>query len=156
MEERAGRETEDRGQSPDPVGGLRNTQATRQPQAWTLDGQRIGLEVALSVYSTAAVLRAAYKFTDRCYIFLAPGDTPGTLVAVMAPKKPHSAEAVETLVGEFANEALDQRVRESLAREFGPIQSLIAAQAFSEGNLLDPERDEADYRADPRGVGRRR
>src|SRR5258705_10322684 len=142
MEERAGREKEDRGKGPDTVGGLRKALATDEPRGWTLDGQRIALELDLAVYSTEAVLRAAYKFTDRCYMFLAPGESLGTLVAVMVSKKPLSAEALEGLVGEFANEALDQRVRESLAREFGPIQSLIAAQAFPEGNLLDTETDE--------------
>ena len=43
----------------------------------------------------------------------------------------------------------DQALREDLEREFGAVRTLIVAQAFSEGNLLDPGRDDADHRLDP-------
>ena len=136
--------------------GLRPLDSKDVPRAWTLDGQRIAIEVDLSIYSSRAILRAAYKFTDRCYVFLGPADRAGALHVVLAPKKPQAPDLMEALVGEFANEAIDQRLRESLADEFGAVQKLIAVQAFAEGNLLDAERDDGDYRADPKGISRRR
>jgi His-Xaa-Ser system protein HxsD len=144
----------DRGSDPNAVAGVRRCEAS--PRAWTLNGQWIALEVDLSIYSAEAIRRAGYKLTDRCFVFLAPGTSEGTLVACLAPKSPQPATYVEELMGEFANEVLDQKLRESLAEEFGPIQALITEQAFGEANLLDPERDEGDYRTDPRGIGRRR
>jgi hypothetical protein len=33
---------------------------------------------------------------------------------------------------------------------------LIVAQAFSEGNLLDEQRDHGDFESDPLGIGRGR
>jgi His-Xaa-Ser system protein HxsD len=131
-----------------------NCEATLR--AWTLTGDRVALELDLSIYSTEAILRAAYKLTDRCYVFLARVQQPDRLVAVLALKKATTPEALRTLVGEFSNEVIDQRIRESLASEFSSIQTLIIAQAFSEANLLDPGRDEADHRTDSRGIRQRR
>jgi hypothetical protein len=66
-------------------------------------------------------------------------------------------EAVlDSLVGEFCNELTDQQLRVVLEKEFGELRTLIVAQAFSEGNLLDPDRETADDKADPRGTRIRR
>jgi His-Xaa-Ser system protein HxsD len=111
---------------------------------------RVALEVDASIYSQDAVLRAAYKFTDRCYVFI---EHPGNFVVALTPKDTLASRA---LIGEFCNELLDQQVRESLSREFGDLRTLIVAQAFAEGNLLDKERDEGNYQADPLGIGKRR
>lgn len=126
-----------------------------QLRAWTFKGTRVALEVDLSIYSLEAVFRAAYKFTDRCYVFLSrdPGQ-PGTILAVLAPK--NQTADLETVMGDFSNELLDQRLRESLETQFGQVRTLIVAQAFSEGNLLDPVQDDGDYRSDPHGIGGRR
>jgi His-Xaa-Ser system protein HxsD len=126
-----------------------------QLQAWTLKGTRVALEVDLSIYSLEAIFRAAYKFTDRCYVFLSRDPAqPGTIAAVLAAK--NQAADLGAIVGDFANELLDQRLRESLETQFGQVRTLIVAQAFSEGNLLDPIQDDGDYRSDPHGIGGRR
>src|SRR5713226_5212049 len=143
MEEQRRREEQDRDEVPE-VAGVRTVDAPHVPRAWTLDGRRIALALDLSVYSIGAIRAASYKFTDRCYVYLALGDAARTVIAVLAAKDTHASLAVDALLGEFVNEILDQQIRESLAAEFGPLQALIAAQAFAEGNLLDPERDDAD------------
>ena len=61
---------------------------------------------------------------------------------------------VAPVIGEFCNELLDQQLRLALSREAGPIREILFAQAFAEGNLLDPQRDEGDYQSDPLGIGR--
>jgi His-Xaa-Ser system protein HxsD len=104
----------------------------------------------------SSVLRAAYKFTDRWHLFLTrTAEAPGDILAVFTPKSP-DGRIENSLMGEFANELLDQRLRETLEQEFGPLRTMIVAQAFAEGNLLDTDRDDGDYRSDPRGAGRRR
>jgi His-Xaa-Ser system protein HxsD len=116
------------------------------------DGSRVVIEIDTSIYSRDAVTRASYKFTDQCHILLDSHPTrSGHLLAYLDPKV--ATTNLQTLYGEFANELLDQQLRERLEAQFGDVRSLIVAQAFAEGNLLDRDRDEGDYVADPRNIG---
>lgn len=63
---------------------------------------------------------------------------------------------VEDDVTAFVNELTDQQLRTVLEAEFGALRTLVVAQAFSEGNLLDPDRDTADDETDNRGTRLRR
>ena len=116
------------------------------------EGARVVIEIDTSIYSRDAVVRASYKFTDRCYILLdSEPSRERHLLAYLDPKTP--TISLDSLYGDFVNELLDQRLREHLEAQFGGIRSLIVAQAFAEGNLLDHDREEGDYVADPRGIG---
>jgi len=116
---------------------------------------RVAIEIDTAIYGLDAILRAGYKFTDRCYVFIdRPAKRSDRVVVFLAHKT--DAASLEADVGEFCNELLDQQVRQSLAREFGGIRTLIVAQAFSEGNLLDTQRDDGDYQTDPQGTLQRR
>jgi His-Xaa-Ser system protein HxsD len=110
----------------------------------------LGLEVDNAIFSLDAVLRAAYKFTDRCHVFLKSSASENSWLVMLRPK---SGAPCGDLGGEFANELIDQRLRERLEQQFGNLRTLIVAQAFSEGNLLDSERSEGDYNEDSRGIG---
>jgi His-Xaa-Ser system protein HxsD len=120
----------------------------------TAGGPTAALEIDLGVYALEAVLRACYKFTDRCYLLLARSESQGRLQVFAQTKGP--SVSLQAVVGEFANELLDQQLRRAIVEEAGPVRELIVAQAFAEGNLLDQDRDDGDYEADPRGIGRRR
>ena len=113
------------------------------------------LKIDTSVYSLSSVFRSCYKFTDRCYIFLARSEENENIVSARLTNKDQSVN-LEDLSGEFYNELLDNQLREVLAAESGQIRDLIVAQAFSEGNLLEPSRDELDYEKDPLGIGQHR
>jgi His-Xaa-Ser system protein HxsD len=115
----------------------------------------VALEIDTSIYAAAAVLRACYKFTDRCYFFVSRCPEAHGQLAVHISAKEGSAN-LNRLVGDFCNELLDQQIRESLAREAGAIREIIVSQAFAEGNLLDPLRDEGKYQEDPLGIGEHR
>jgi His-Xaa-Ser system protein HxsD len=116
----------------------------------------VALEIDRELFSVDTVLRAAYKFTDRCFIYLRTHDArPGRWHAVLK-KKPAVVLPIEDIAGELANELIDQRLRERLEHQFGDVRTLIVAQAFAEGNLLEPTRAEQDYVADPQGIGRLR
>lgn len=123
------------------------------PRAFALGESLLALEVDLSLYSRQAVLRSCYKFTGRCYVFMAHPEEPGWLAVTFMAKTPESAP--RDLVGEFYNELLDQQIREALETEMRPVREMIVAQAFAEGNLLDPLRDEGNYEEDPLGIGLR-
>jgi His-Xaa-Ser system protein HxsD len=118
-------------------------------------GSSIALEIDTSLYEPKSVLRACYKLTDRAYFFVSPcPETPSLLAVLLSGKR--EDENLTTLVGDLCNELLDQQIRESLAREAGSVRELIVAQAFAEGNLLDPLRDEGKYQEDPLGIGEHR
>jgi len=123
--------------------------------AWTLDGEQVALVLSTDVYPQPAILRAAYKFTDRAYFYLAPDpDDISGLIAVITAKE--TTTSLSALVGDFENELLDQALRSRIREEFGPVQKLITEQAFAEVNLLDTAEQDEDYRADPRGTTQRR
>ncbi len=115
-------------------------------------GSMIAIELDTSLYGLDAIFRAAYRFTDRCYIFLARVPEASTLVVVTLMAKQPAAD-LRPLVGELCNELIDQQIRLALAREAGPLRDLIVAQAFAEGNLLDEQRDVGDFESDPLGIG---
>jgi His-Xaa-Ser system protein HxsD len=125
-----------------------------QPIAIGIGNSTAALQVDTTLYDLDAVLRACYKYTDRCYLFLTrePESTHLVNVFFMSKSKMNLAD----VVGEFCNELVDQSLQLALSHEFGSIRDLVVAQAFSEGNLLDPQRDEGDYASDPLGIGERR
>jgi His-Xaa-Ser system protein HxsD len=115
-------------------------------------GGFFALEIDTSIYGQRAILRTCYKLTDRCYLLLTRcAENPAILCLVLSPKRPGVDPA--DLAGELCNELLDQQIREDLSRDMEPLREIIAAQAFAEGNLLDPQRDDGDYEADPLGIG---
>lgn len=120
-----------------------------------LENDTTALEVDPDVFSLEAVLRAAYKFTDRSYLFVKTHDNqPNRWCVVIRPKQ--SGVSSERLASELANELIDQRLRTILEQQFGDVRTLIVAQAFSEGNLFDQRREDDDSNADPRAIGRLR
>lgn len=131
--------------------GLRLTYAN--PQVISLGEELFALEIDLTLYHLSAMLRACYKFTGRCYLFLARTEHPDWITVSFLTR---GTQGTENLLGDFCNELLDQQVRMGLETEMRPIREMIVAQAFAEGNLLDPLRDEGNYENDPLGIGDRR
>lgn len=114
-----------------------------------LDRAHTALKVDLSIYSIEAVVRAAYKLTDRCYILLDRNETHAIAYFIAKTK----ADDVAEWVGAFMNELIDQQLRDQLEKRFAPIRTIITAQAFAEGNLLTSERNDADHNDDAERIG---
>jgi len=123
--------------------------------AWKLDSAHIAVPIDLSVYSIGAAMRVAYKFTDRCFVFIERDANRNTGVMVYLVGRARSAD-LSSIALDFRNELLDQQLRCHLEEQFRDVRTLIVAQAFSEGNLIDGDADEGDYRSDPRGAGQHR
>jgi His-Xaa-Ser system protein HxsD len=117
-----------------------------------LDRAHIAIRLDPALYSVAAVFRAAYKLTDRCYILIDRQDDH--LVAFIIGRTP--TDDVTELVGAFSNDLIDQQLRERLETQFGSLRTIIAAQAFAEGNLLRPVSDDDAYNQDPHGIAKPR
>src|SRR5947208_1415035 len=88
--------------------------------------------VNVELYTREVIFRACYKFTDRSYLFLRPGEN-ATIVIEVQPKT--EEDNPDRVIGDLKNELIDQRVRADLARETQSIRELIVAQAFADAPL---------------------
>lgn len=123
--------------------------------AWKTDDAHLAIPIDLTLYTLPAVMRAAYKMTDRVFVFLQRDvDNPQMLWAYFFSRL-RSADA-KPLVLEFLNELTDQQLRVQLEQQFHDVRTLIVAQAFAEGNLLTPDDEHLDYRTDPKDASKRR
>lgn len=104
------------------------------------------------MYSLKAILAAGYKFSDRFAVLVDTDGDDRWAVFLIGP----DGTVIETILADFTKELGDQQLRAALEDEFGSLRTLIVAQAFSEGNLLDPARETADDKADLRGTRLRR
>jgi His-Xaa-Ser system protein HxsD len=116
-------------------------------------GDRVAYDVDIGLFARESVLRACHKLTARCYVHLERGEGDG--VRVTFASKIEGLD-VRTFLGDFGNELIEQELRQVLVERTSSLRELLVAQAFAEGNLLDPERDEGDYRGDAREAGVRR
>jgi His-Xaa-Ser system protein HxsD len=104
-------------------------------------GDLLYATVDLGIYSLPALLRVAYRFTNRCYLHLQyEGEKQ---VGVRFRGKIRGAD-LAAIAGEFANELLDQTLREIVSQESEPVRNLILAHALSNTALIHPELEALD------------
>jgi His-Xaa-Ser system protein HxsD len=102
---------------------------------WIEKGEdHLTLLVDTSVYPEEVVFRTCYLFTDRCYLFLEPSGDKRIKVRF---RRRRQSVALERLVGDFGNELVNQRVRQSISNETRAIRELIVTQAFAEASFDD-------------------
>ncbi|RJO73288.1 MAG: His-Xaa-Ser system protein HxsD [Myxococcales bacterium] len=82
-----------------------------------------------AVYPLDHVYQTAFIFIDRAYLLL-DQDHQGRTVVTLKGKTPLGAADLEALRGEFANELLNQGVRQALASQNSRIRELIVAKAL--------------------------
>jgi His-Xaa-Ser system protein HxsD len=104
------------------------------PSVWDT-ADCISLEADTTIYPIPAAIATGYKFSHRASVWLQPSLHVGRYHICIKPK-PAVADRSD-LVDAFINELLDQTLRQQLNQQFGPLRTLITAQAFAEGNLLD-------------------
>jgi His-Xaa-Ser system protein HxsD len=98
------------------------------------------------------VLAAAYKFSDKCVVLVDVESNDRWVLYLISRAAGETQSLLEGLIRELA----DQALRERLEDEFGSVRTLIVAQAFSEGNLLDPATHDANDGDHSRDVERDR
>lgn len=112
-----------------------SSQAPVHIQAESTGSETIRYRVSTDLYSKEAVFRACYQFTDRCFLFL---ELAADGAIVVEFRKRHPSADLTEVVGSFANELINQKVRADIARETQGIRELIVAQAFSGADFRDP------------------
>ena len=90
------------------------------------------LRVDTNLYARESLFRACYQFTDQCYLFLRPDGEHTVLVELRGRR---ASPPLSEVIGEFANELLNQQVRTDISRETRAIREMIVAQAFKESDL---------------------
>lgn len=121
-------------------------------------GNVLTIEVDPRIYSIPAVLRTAYWFTDRAYIFVS--ESGEHTLQVQFKNKPPTLESpvvhsLADIAGEFGNALLDHQLREEIEARTGKIRELLVLKALGEADVtreLPPgspndsvaERDNAD------------
>lgn len=93
------------------------------------------------VYGLNAILKVAYWFTDRAFLHLQYG-VDQKIEVRLRTRDPNTQ--VDDLVGEFMNELLDQKLRETVAAETEGIRDLIFRHALSETSLLHRDLETTD------------
>jgi His-Xaa-Ser system protein HxsD len=122
--------------------------------SWVEDvvDDQLSVCVNTDIYSTEALFRVCYLFTDRCYLFLSHGEE-SSVIKVRFTRKSDNSDMNE-IAGEFSNELVNQKVRLDVAAETKQIRELIVAQAFAEADLLERGDSESSYLDDPRGISK--
>ncbi|MEZ4226379.1 MAG: His-Xaa-Ser system protein HxsD [Polyangiaceae bacterium] len=106
-----------------------------QPKADVVDftfelGPReISFDIDEELYALDAIYGAAYVFIDRAYIFLSRPAERRVRVRLRT-KEASSAEVLEALAGEFANELLNSQLRLRIGRATAGIREQYMARAF--------------------------
>ncbi len=96
------------------------------------------------LYSKAAMLKAAYHFTDRFYVYLDQDDTNYTIELTAKPGVDEGGIELE-----FSNEILAQTTREEILRQTANIRELILGRAFGSTIVEDVQ----EYEEEPDGSG---
>ena len=99
----------------------------------------LSVDLNESVYARDTVLRTAYWFTDRCYLYIAR-PSQGLFRVQFKPKAAKTGAVAETLeetAGEFLNALLDHQLRHDIEAQTGQIRELLVAKAFAEAGVLE-------------------
>lgn len=96
-------------------------------------------EIDKNLYSEKAVLAAAYRFTDRSYVFVSPNFDAKLEIHVKF-KNPALVNSLQIdILDEFLNELLDQQIRQNIDASCGNLRDLIVRQAFSPIDNIEKE-----------------
>jgi His-Xaa-Ser system protein HxsD len=99
----------------------------------------LSVDLNESLYSREAVLRAAYWFTDRCYLYITRPEPDLFRVQFKSKlrKSDLVVEKLDEIAGEFLNSLLDHQIRQDIEAQTGRIRELLVAKAFAESGVLE-------------------
>lgn len=113
------------------------------------DGQRF--EFDLRVVRMEAIKKAAYRWATHFIADIQQVDEHHVTVDFIAKT---SLKGHALKLEEFANDVLDQELREVVAEETQTIRNVLLAQAFSGIAVASPELESVDFRGDPLSISK--
>ncbi len=100
------------------------------------------IKIRKELYSRQSVFKAAYHFTDRCYLFVDADET--SYMITITPKDGYEDVLLQE---QFQNELIAQAAREEVARSTKTIRELILGRAFA-STIVEEEPAETEETAD--------
>ncbi len=97
-----------------------------------MDDGRLLLEINKKIYNDEAILQAAYRFNDKCYIYIDP--ISEDVLGVYFKGKETGIADLEAIAENFCNELIDQQVRLNVEKSYGDIRDEIVKKAFSKAD----------------------
>lgn len=110
-----------------------NTAPEQVDFTFQLTDREISFDVDEDLYAADAIYSAAYLFIDRCYVFLARPSERKVRVRLRSKTTEVTANELEALAGEFANELLNSQLRVRIGRATAGIREQYMARAFFGG-----------------------
>ena len=101
-----------------------------------IEDNQAKLSINMDYYSINTVKRAAYKFADRCSVFLEDKQEKNLNVLFIFSQNTATSEQIQQVIADFCDELMDQDLRETIAKETKVSRNLILAQAFSKTSLI--------------------
>jgi len=95
--------------------------------SWSSDGRRVSFTLDENIYPRDAVYGAAYLFIGKCFLFFT---RPAADQIEVRLKAKEDGANLEALAGEFANELLNQVVRQRIGESTSQIREYYMAKAF--------------------------
>jgi len=116
--------------------------------------QELKLVIKEELYSRAAILKAAYVFSDQAYIYLDVPSNGEISIRFRAKKTDDNLEKIE---GEFMNELLQYVLRLQIAKDNQKIREQIVEQALfaslgKEERILNNQDEKFEFEDDPLGI----
>ena len=96
---------------------------------YELGDRQIAFTLDESIYNRQAVFGTAYLFVDRCFLWLSQPEE-GQVRVQLKSKETSSEDELHTLAGEFANELLNQIVRQQVSESTQRIREYYMGRAF--------------------------
>lgn len=98
-------------------------------------------QVDKKLYPVRALLKAAYRFIDQCYIHLS--EREDAWMISVTRKEPD--KALSTIMSEFENELILQSVRLSIYQQTYAVREMLFARAVSSSMMVGNRRECSDY-----------
>ncbi len=95
-----------------------------------LEDGRILIKLNKSIYEKEAVMAAAYKMTNSCFIIVKPLED-NQFGVYFEPKDNQNEDELRAIAKNYCNEVLDQQTRLDVEKQYGNIRDLLIKQAFS-------------------------
>lgn len=95
-----------------------------------IQDNQILIKLDKSLYEKEAIMAAAYKMTNFCYIIVKPLEN-NRLGVYFEPKSNQNENKLKLIAKNYCNEVLDQQIRLDVEKRYGNIRDLLVKQAFS-------------------------
>lgn len=115
----------------------------RETIEWSIDslGGYATLCIDTRAFSETAILKTAYWFTDKFYLYLSKLQEDPLFFCVEIRLKAECTDSKETLeitCRDFSNSLIDQEVRQKVLAETSNIRDTLVQKAFFEGKPRAP------------------